>query len=504
MMRSMLMVPLLVLTLSACKATPSSEDLRPPAVAGQFYPAEASRLEAAIKNFLNDALPSHGERPIALVLPHAGYVFSGQIAADGWKQAQGLDYDTVVILAPDHTVEPFRGVSISRVKGYRTPLGVAAVDLPLAEILARTSPEVCWRREAHAQEHAEEVQVPFVQALFPKARILPCVFGTADPDLARRFGLALAAALKGRKALVVASSDLSHYPTQERAEIADRATLTAMAGLDSREFQDSILRTQRQGGLDTAACGQGPILAAMEAARALGATRGTVVSYANSGGTVHGETSRVVGYGSVMFTAGSLGRDIQALAAPAASEGRTLNATEGRELLALARRTLERHLLTGIPPLPRPASTELRRKAGAFVTLNRDGALRGCIGHMVGDAPLALTVARMAIEAGTGDPRFRPVTPAELSGLTLEVSVLSPARPVHGVGDITPGRDGVVIEKDGRGAVFLPQVATEQGWGREELLDNLCLKAGLPKNAWRSGARFLTFQAEVFAEPRHR
>jgi hypothetical protein len=495
----------LALSLFACRAATPEVGIRPPAVAGQFYPAEGYRLETAVKAYLADALPSRGEKPIAIVVPHAGFVFSGQIAADGWKQAQGLDPSTVVILAPDHTVAPFAKVSVSRARGYRTPLGVVEVDLELAEALARACPEVDWRPEAHAREHAEEVQLPFIQVLFPKARVLPCVLGTTDPEVARRFGRALAALLKGRKTLVVASSDLSHYPEQGRAARADRATLQAMAGLDPQEFRDSLRRTMKEGGLDTAACGEGPILAAMEIARALGANRGTVVSYANSGETVFGEPGRVVGYGAVLFSAGKAGRDTAVLELPPApAAAGTLGPAERQELLALASRTLERQLWTGTVPLPRPASPALRRGGGAFVTLKSGGQLRGCIGTMSGDAPLALTVARMALQAALADPRFPPVKAQELKGLELEISVLSPLRPVKGPEEVRPGKDGVEIEKEGRRAVFLPQVATEQGWGREELLDNLCLKAGLPKGAWRRGANLRTFQAEVFPESRSR
>lgn len=491
---------LLSVGLLACRAGSPGEGPRPPAVAGQFYPAEGPRLEAAVRGFLADAVPCRHRRPLALVLPHAGYAFSGQIAADGWVQARELDPEVVVLLAPNHTVAPFRGVSVSRAAGYRTPLGTAPVDLALGRDLARACPEVVWRPEAHAREHAEEVQVPFIQVLFPHARILPCVLGSPDPDTARRFGRELAAVLRGRRALVVASSDLSHYPAQARAEAADRATLAAVASLDPDAFLTAVRRAEREGGLDTAACGQGPILAALEAAKALGAASGTVLSYANSGGTVLGDPDRVVGYGAVMATADPPEPGVRGPGPPADASGRTLDDAERHKLLALARHTLEAHFRTGLPPLPRPASPELRRFGGAFVTWRRKGELRGCIGRLQEQAPLALTVARMALHAALADPRFPPVAAGELPGLTVEVSVLSPLREVAGPEEILAGRDGVVMEKDGRSAVFLPQVAVEQGWDRDELLGQLSLKAGLPKDAWRRGARFRTFRAEVFAE----
>lgn len=477
--------------------------VRRPAVSGSFYPDDARSLESAVRAFLADALPPRGERPVALVSPHAGYVYSGQIAADAFRQAMGHPFDVVVILGTNHTVAPFDGASVYQGAGYRTPLGVAKVDRGLAAKLAAADRAFAFRPEAHAGEHSEEVQVPFVQIAFPDAPIVTAVVGTTSLSTTARLGRELARALEGRSALIVASSDLSHYPSWGDAVEADRDTLRAMASLDPAALQASIHAEARRGrrGLVTCACGEAPVLLAMSAARELGARRGIVVSYANSGDTVAGETGRVVGYGAVAFTAGAGGADTKAVEpAAAVPKEAPLTDADRQHLLGIARTTLERWLTDGMLPLPRGGGPVLRREQGAFVTLESHGQLRGCIGHMAEDTPLELTVAKMALAAATEDPRFPPVRASELASIEIEISVLTPMKPVAGPEAIVVGRDGVMLRKDGRSAVFLPQVAPEQGWNRDQMLEHLCRKAGLPGDAWKKGASFHTFQADVFEE----
>jgi AmmeMemoRadiSam system protein B len=185
---------------------------RPMAVAGRFYPADAGRLRAAVEAFLEDAVPPRQERPVAVVAPHAGYVFSGQIAADAFRQAGDHDYDLVVILGTNHTRPPFRGVSFYDGEGYVTPLGMAPIDREATRALMAADADFGFRPEVHREEHSVEVQVPFVQVALPGVKIVAAVVGDSDPDLCGRLGRALARVLAGRRPLIVASSDLSHYP----------------------------------------------------------------------------------------------------------------------------------------------------------------------------------------------------------------------------------------------------------------------------------------------------
>ena len=477
---------------------------REPIGAGTFYPPSAPMLKAAVQAMLGDAVAPRPERPIAIVVPHAGYVYSGQIAADAYRQASAHRYDTIVIVGVNHTDGAFRKVGISPGRAYRTPLGSVPIDEPFVAALEQADGDCVLDAVVHKAEHSVEVQVPFVQQVFPAAKIVPLVIGQPDPAMCTRLGRALAEVAKDRSVLLVASSDLSHYPAARDAGVVDRRTLEIIAGLDA----DAVYRNEVAGSdravpeLVTHACGTGSIMAVITAARALGATRGTVLSYANSGDTIVGEPGRAVGYGAVAFTAGNPGSDVAALKALPADDG-PLQAPDKKWMLAYARETIRRYLTTTTLPLPRGFSPRLTRNRGVFVTLKKRGDLRGCIGHIPSDMAMVRLTGMMAFESAFNDPRFSRLTLDEMGEVEIEISILSPAKAVGGPSDIVVGRDGVVIAADGRSAVFLPQVAPEQGWNRDQMLDNLCLKAGLPAKRWQQpGARFETFQAEVFGEGR--
>ncbi|MDA8127048.1 MAG: AmmeMemoRadiSam system protein B [Deltaproteobacteria bacterium] len=487
-----------VLTGLGVAAAGMGGDVRPPAVSGQFYPKAEAVLRGAVEAFMADALPPLAKAPLAIVVPHAGYIYSGQICADGYNQLRGREVDTVVLLGTNHTTPHLRKIALYPGAGFRTPLGTAPVDIKTVAALLAASPDCAADAAPHVREHSLEVQVPFIQVLFPRAAIVPAVVGEGDPAFFARFGAALAGVLKGRRALIVASSDLSHYPSAADAEVIDHQTLEAVATLDPERLAQA-LRTQaarRIWGLDTSACGEFPILAAMAAAKALGAEGGRVVSYANSGDLPIGDRDRVVGYGAVVLGSGL--EPARTTAPPSAGED--LSAEDQKGLLALVKRTITRYLTTQTVPLPRGFSPAAQVPRGVFVTLKKGGCLRGCIGRMIPDRPLAALVGAMALQAAFEDPRFPPLTLAEAPKLEIEISILTPMKPVAGPEEIVVGRDGVLLQKGGSSAVFLPQVAPEQGWSREEMLDHLSCKAGLPANAWRKGACFFTFQAQVLNE----
>ena len=492
----------------ACCAFPGTggqkaPSVRPAAVAGQFYPSDPARLKLAVQQFIEDAVSVAVDRPVALVVPHAGYLFSGQIAADAYRQVKGQTYDTVVILGTNHTSADLTGISVYPGGAYRTPLGDAPVDDAIAKALLSEDSDCTSNAAAQEKEHSVEVQVPFIQTLFPTAKIVPVVIGMPDAAMCARFGRTLAKVVKDRRVLIVASSDLSHFPGYENAVDVDRQTLEAIARFDPAQFASKVrsLMAGNTRNLGTCACGEAPVLAAMTAAKILGATHGVVVSYANTGDVVAEDRSRVVGYGSVVFAGGAAAPDTKALTPPSVPPpSGPLAAADKKALLKIARQSLQRFLSTETVPLARNQPSRLRFPQGAFVTLKKRGELRGCIGHLVGDFPVGMTTAWMAVQAGLNDSRFPAVTLKELAGLEIEISVMTPLKPVAKPADIVVGRDGVVIQKSGRSAVFLPQVATEQRWGLSEMLDNLCLKAGLPAGSWKSGAQFLVFQADVFSE----
>ena len=483
----------------------SNADIREPAVAGKFYPDSPAKLRSAILQFLQDALPAKVKKPVAIIVPHAGYIFSGQICADGFKQVSHEKYDVIVILGTNHTSSSFQKISLYPGSGFRTPLGTAPIDRRVISALIKEDPEDCaLDKSLHEAEHSVEVMVPFIQVIFPEAKIVPAVVGSPDMQMCTRFGRALAKVLKNRRALIVASSDLSHYPSAENANFVDRETLATVAKLDPGIFQATVKSQAKRNipNLHTSICGEAPILATMAAAEALGAIRGVVVSYANSGDMSVGDRSRVVGYGAVVFTAEKQYEGIPA--AKPSQEAMTasgeLTPADKKALLAFARKTISGIFATTTVPLARGFDARLQQPRGVFVTLRKKGDLRGCIGRMVADEPLARLVGIMSLQAAFNDRRFTQLTADELKDIEIEISVLTPMKRVAGADDIVVGRDGVLLTKDDHSAVFLPQVATEQGWNREQMLDHLCLKAGLTAGSWKKGAKFSTFQAIVFSE----
>jgi hypothetical protein len=487
----------------ACQAKKGADaDIREPVVAGKFYTDSAVKLKLAIEKFLDDAIPARVTKPVAIIVPHAGYIFSGQICADGFKQVSGGQYDVVVILGTNHTNPGFEKISLYPAGGFRTPLGTALIDNDVVSSLRAEDPTDCvLDKSLHEREHSIEVIVPFVQVIFPRARIVPVIIGAPDVQMCMRFGQALAKVLKHKRALIVASSDLSHYPEAKAANTVDKETLDAITKLDPGILRSTIQShtDRRIPQLSTSACGEAPVMAALAASNALGAVRGVVVSYANSGDSSIGDSSRVVGYGAVVLTADET--EIRAHKSDQSSlVPGELQPTDKKTLLAFARETISRIFLTDTVPLARGFHPTLQQPRGVFVTLKKKGELRGCIGRILGDEPLCKLVGAMAIQAALNDRRFSPLSPDELNDIDIEISVLTPMKQISGTGDIVVGRDGVLLNKEGHSAVFLPQVATEQGWNRKEMLDNLCLKAGLHEGCWNKGARFSTFQAIVFSE----
>jgi len=491
---------------SSCKGEKSAtigsqaDSIRQPVFADKFYPADSTKLTNAIKTFLSNAKPPKMDHPIAIIVPHAGYIFAGQIIADGFNQARQDHYDLIVVLGTNHTTANFTSISVYPKGAFGTPIGPVMVDDSAAAQLIKQDPDVSANLVVHAQEHSIEVQVPFIKYLFPHAKILPIVVGEPNVRMCARFGESLTRIIKGKRTLIVASSDLSHYPTFDDAIKVDCRTLKTIAGLDLEETK-AVLEGQLDENIPhlvTSACGEAPILAAMAIAKELGANCASIISYSNSGYNPAGNIDQVVGYGAVAI---GLGKPT-ALTDPdslVVNPTYTLSSSDRRDLLTYARKTLEQFFSTTTVPLPRDLNPLLKIKRGAFVTLRKHGELRGCIGEMREDRPLCTVIGSMALQAAFNDTRFNPLAEQELSQVEIEISVLTPVKPVKNAHEIVLGRDGVIVRKGNRQAVFLPQVATETGWSKEVLLDQLCFKAGLEAGDWKD-AELFTFQADVFSE----
>jgi AmmeMemoRadiSam system protein B/AmmeMemoRadiSam system protein A len=465
-------------------------EIRPAAAADAFYPADPDRARAMVDQYLALVQPVDGE-PTALIVPHAGWVYSGHVAAFAYKQIEGIEYDAIVVIGPNHTDPAFDAISVYAEGAFETPAGPMPVDEALAAKLLAAHERIVFHRGVHQQEHSIEVQLPFLQRVCPDCAFVPILVGQPTPENLDILTEALIDALSDKKALVIASSDLSHYPHYDDAVRVDTATLAAIETMDTDQVSavTAAQMAQEVPGLVTCACGEGPIVVAMRVAQALGADHVRVLRYANSG-DVGGDPNRVVGYGAVMLWRW---------------QPPDLNEAQQAELLSIARRSLEEYMTTSeVPSFDPPADPVLNRKLGAFVTLMLDGELRGCIGHMYGDAPLYQTVAQAAVDAAVHDARFPPLPAAQLDDVEIEVSVLSPfkrVRDVHDEAEIEVGRHGLLLLYGERRGVLLPQVPLEQGWDRDEFLQQICLKAGLPTECWER-ATLYTFTAEVFGKTR--
>ncbi|MDR3755192.1 MAG: AmmeMemoRadiSam system protein B, partial [Terracidiphilus sp.] len=442
----------------------SEPKVRPAAVAGSFYPADPQELSKMIDAMLAKAAPPPVDGTIiAAAAPHAGYPYSGPVAA--WTYAAiaaqvkaGHKYSRIVLIAPSHYVG-FDFTSLYDGDAYTTPLGQVPVDKEFARRLAKMSSTMQLSDKGHqatadAPEHSVEVQLPWLQKVLGNFELVPIVMGDQSYESSRALGVALARMLRDdHDTLVLASSDLSHYHPYADAESIDHKTLHALEAYDyysmSRNFQ---YRGPREPGI-WEACGGAPIVATMIYAERMGANKAEVLKYANSG-DITGDKSRVVGYSADVFVKSAQGAD----AAPPFS----LTDQEKAELLTLARKSVEYMIAKSEPYAPTaPASETLNREYGAFTTLTEGGALRGCIGYTAPIKPLYMTVRDTATLAALRDPRFAPVTAAELPKLAYEISVLSPLRRVTDVEQIKVGRDGLIMKNGSYEGLLLPQVPVE-------------------------------------------
>ena len=467
------------------------KEIRKSVIAGTWYPGDPSTLTADIRRYL-EKVPEQaiGGPVVGLVSPHAGYVYSGQIAAHGYRLVEGRRYDAVVVIGPSHRVL-FRGASIWPSGGYETPLGVVRIDRELAGAILGADPVLNSDRKPHAAEHSVEIQLPFLQVVLGTFSFVPVVMGTQDLRTCEALSEAIFRAAKGRNVLVVGSSDLSHFHTYEQAKRLDQAVVDLVEKRDyrglSRELEDGTCE----------ACGGGPVVTAMLYAEKSGARGVKVLHYANSG-DVTGDRRQVVGYLSAAFFKDNPGE--KAIVKKKSGIDRGLADDEKQALLRIARASIQAELAGKNPPETKGQGT-LQEKRGAFVSLKKRGHLRGCIGFIEAKKPLARTVEEMAVAAAFQDPRFEPVRREELKDVKLEISVLTPLRKVADVGEIEVGTHGLYIRKGSRAGLLLPQVATEYGWDRDTFLKETCRKAGLAPDAWRDPETEISlFSADVFGE----
>lgn len=457
-------------------------------VAGAFYTADPVTLQEEIKDYFSIVtLPSFSGRVLGVISPHAGYIYSGPVAAYSYKVIEDFEYDLAVVLAPSHYY-PFTGASVYSGDAFATPLGNLQIDSEAVEFIAKNT-HISADNSVFEQEHSLEVQLPFLKYAKPDIKIVPIIFGQATHEQMKSIAITLEELSKIKNILVITSTDLSHFHSYDKANEIDNKTISYVEALDSDGFVTQLMAEKCE------ACGYAPLLTIMEYFKLKGANV-KVLKYANSGDTA-GDKARVVGYVSIAGLVSSEPKN----SSEDVLDSDELDDDEKKLLLNIARKTLEQYLDDGTVPVFEVKSERLNQVRGAFVTLHKNGELRGCIGNY-GHEPLYETIINMAIASATQDTRFQPLRLGELKEIDIEISALSPLKRVKSAEDIILGKHGVIVKKGFRQGVFLPQVADETGWNKDEFLSYLCLhKAGLSADAWKDSTTELTvFTADVFSE----
>ncbi len=450
-------------------------DIRNPVWAGKFYSAEPKKLDAQISRLCDQAVSEssllfdQGSLK-ALILPHAGYLYSGRTAAHAARVLQKGMFDKVILIGPDHNVG-FEGGVISAVSAYQTPLG----DIPLhpdAGRLLKNKDLFQTNSVSDESEHSLEVVLPFLQHLLGQFSLVPIVLG---PGRTQAVGEAISPLLDARTLLVI-SSDLSHYLSYAAAKKQDLSTVEAILNLDATRLDKK-----------NSACGQYGIQILIGLARQQH-WKPVLLNYSNSGDTA-GQKERVVGYGAIAF--------FQEKDTPVLHKSAGLTDKQGQVIVQLARQTL----LKSLGESPDPADEKLlaknlqdevfKNKRATFVTLNSHGNLRGCIGSLSARRTLVEDVRANVLHVAYRDSRFNPLQKEELNRISIEVSILTPpvtlkyTGPADLLRKLRPHIDGVILRRGIHSSTYLPQV-WEQLADAEQFLSRLCLKANLPSDAWRT------------------
>jgi AmmeMemoRadiSam system protein B/AmmeMemoRadiSam system protein A len=502
-------------------ATVMAAEVRPPVAAGSFYPRDAETLRATVVRLLSDAevrVPEdlRAGPPFALVVPHAGYAYSGAVAAASYKLLEGKEPPSrVVLLGPPHRAHLVGACSVPDYAFYETPLGRVGVDSEVREQLC-SSPLFRRTTSAHVEEHCVEVQLPFLQVLWSDPPpVLPVLVGMLDPARSAQVAAAIAEAIDDRSLLVV-STDFTHYgrrfgftpfadaegeDLRDRIRDLDMEVVSHLTRIDPGGFRDCMEATQ------ATVCGRSSLGVVLDMFCGSELLRPVFLRWANSG-AVTGRYSDCVSYVAMAFYAeegaltdmrGRLRAGIPPAPGPLPV---SLTDDEERSLLAFARDTVSAAVRADMEgPAPPERTEALRSFCGAFVTLRIDGRLRGCIGSTASTTPLWQAVGTAARTAAVGDPRFAPVEPGEVSQIKIEISVLGPIVPLSDVEELVIGRDGLVVVLGQASGLLLPQVAVENGWDTREFLAQTCAKARLPADAWQDPqARVYRFAARAFSE----
>jgi AmmeMemoRadiSam system radical SAM enzyme/AmmeMemoRadiSam system protein B/AmmeMemoRadiSam system protein A len=461
---------------------------RKPAVAGKFYSGTKETLTNDLIHLFAPAKPRNSDA-VAVISPHAGYVFSGEVAASAINQINpDKTYKNIFIIASSHTTY-FEGASIYNAGNYETPLGEVKVNTELCNELINNNSIFSFYPEAHKSEHSIEVQLPFLQFhLNNNFQIVPIILGSDGATTAKEIASILKPYFTEENVFII-STDFSHYPKYDDAVKTDLETANAICSGNPDSLINVISRSKKQNisTIATNCCAWPSVLTLMYLAE--NNFDYNKIEYKNSGDSQYGDHDRVVGYWAISLTQKN-------------QSTYTLSDEEKITLLKLARLTVE----TKVTENKKPDLTgfnftdNLNEHCGAFVTLHKDSNLRGCIGRFEPDIPLYKVVVEMAVAAAINDYRFSPVKKDELENIDIEISVLTPMVKIDSVQQIVLGKHGIYISKNSRGGTFLPQVATETGWTLEEFLGHCSRdKAGIGYDGWKDADIYI-YEAIIFSE----
>lgn len=465
--------------------------VRPATQANRFYTGNPEELSQEVDSFLTlHSSRTTYQNVAALIVPHAGYYFSGNVAASAYMTLNPKkSYKRIFLLGPSHH-EWLNGASVnSKVDYYATPLGNVKVDRETAQQLIDADSVFSYKAAAHAQEHCLEVQLPFLQRRLDEVPpIVPIIISTNDYSKLKRMAEMLRPYFTDDNLFII-SSDFSHYPSYEDAYEVDTKTGKAIETGDVEQLIATIENNADSGkrNLATSACGEFPIITLMLMLNHNYEIKHLM--YQNSGDIDNHDHSRVVGYHAFAF-----------LRKQISETEFTLTDADKKQLKEIALQSIKDSLDS--KPIARPTLHSqlsiLNSKCGAFVSLHKYGRLRGCIGHFGEDYPLHEIVAEMARAAAFEDPRFTPVTREELDDIDIEISVLTPMRRIQSIDEFELHRHGIYIRKGFRSGTFLPQVADEVNWTKEEFIGHCSQdKAGLDWDGWRD-AELYVYEAIVF------
>lgn len=455
-----------------------------PVAADRFYPGDINELNKMLDNYFQNVNLKDENRGelTGIIVPHAGYIFSAQTAAYAYSVIR-QQYDYVIVIGTSHYSGKY-GLQTCLYDEFKVPNGAIKSDVKLIKKLLSQSKIIQDFQYAFLQEHSVEVQLPFIIRKITNAKLIPFVVSDISIEDAKKAASVIYDELKDKKVLVVISTDLSHYPDYNTAVKADKQVIDAVITLNSEIIKskcEGLVLEYIKNGLETAACGEKAIIAGIEIMKKFGTDEAKNLKYSNSGDIPnYGDKSRVVGYAAVAFyNKGEKNMQNKKLDINLSEETKA-------KMLKIARDAIKEFIKTGKIKKIDEKEEIFKEKYGLFVTLKIKGELRGCIGITEPIYTLNEALPQIACSSAFNDPRFPPVKEQELKDINIEISILSKPEKVKSADEIVMGKHGVIVKKGGRGGLFLPQVAEETGWSKEEFLSNLCMhKAGLPPGAWK-------------------